>query len=45
MVRDVGKVMYILLYSKWINNKNYCIAHETQWHKDGLFCGSGTTRY
>ena len=28
IVRDFGKVMYTLLYSKW-TNKYYCIAHET----------------
>ena len=28
-VRDFGKVMYSLLYLKWISNKTYCIAQQT----------------
>ena len=28
-VRDFGKVMYTLLYLKWISNKTYCIAQQT----------------
>jgi len=30
IVREFGKVMYTLLYSKWITNKDlFCIAHGT----------------
>ena len=29
IVQDFGKVMYTLLYLKWITNKTYCIANGT----------------
>ena len=29
IVRDFAKVMYTLLYLKWITNKSFCIAHRT----------------
>ena len=29
IVTDFGKVMYTLLYLKWITNKTYCIAPRT----------------
>ena len=29
IVRDFERVMYTLLYLKWITNKTYCIAHGT----------------
>ena len=29
IVKDFGKVVYILLYLKWIITQTYCIAHET----------------
>ena len=29
IVKDFGKVMYKLLYLKWIANKNLCIPHGT----------------
>ena len=38
IVREFGKVMYTLLYSKWITNKDYCIAHGTWFN---VMCQSG----